>query len=605
MRDLILRVLRNRWFWRVFAGLAAVAVLWPTIWALSHHYFPTSYLIIDDGAEYVSYTQYGFFEFFFFDHRPLTAFFMGLGFAMFGHNVTALLVYASLFFALTIVAVFVLIREVSGSYIFALAFSAMALFSRLNWYFYANYFGVMESLALGMAALALFFLVRFIRNREHPVWFILFVAFVLLASWAHERYFLLFLVSIIAALVGFAGWKRKLVFTGVALGALAVFFIDRFLIARGSFLSATGTAIVWDIPAMFRNFFKLIVNTFTLADDVWYLSGITNQMLDGWHQFLFTATGILLLAIVIVGLVFFVLDLVKKRYLNAFVFLSVLAFYLFTAAAGSVSVSRVEPRWMFTCQVFLFALCSHSMTDCFSFFEDRKQRPASPFYRRPATYISLGLSALLAVGVIGTGFYALNNKEHYYIDDGADQALYYQHAILDFSREVGATDLLVAADEPSRITLAGLIPQWDLEHWNLININELDQYPYGDTGTALFLVRGGAVTYVQNASRKIILTEWTLGFYEKTVYGDVDTINLKIEDVRFPNRPANGVTTIINGETVLDHYSISGGFDYDLPIAKGKLNTIELIPDFTYNHAKEGTGEDIRDLGLYIISFGG
>ena len=607
MRDGLLKIVRNRWFWYGIGFVAAIAVLWPTIWTLSHHFFPTSYLIIDDGNEYVLFTKYNFFEYFFFDHRPVTAFFMGLGFTMFGHATTPLLVYASLFFALTIVALFILFKEASGSCLLAAIFSAAALFSRLNWYYYAGYFGIMESLALGMAALALFFMIRFIRNRGHGVWLVLSAVFTLLACWSHERYILLFAVPVIAALIGFAGWKRKLLFAGISAGIVAVFLVDRLWISRGTLMAATGASIVWDIASIFRNFFKLLVNTFTLYDDVWYLSGVTNAMLDDWHRFVFAATGILLLAIVLMGLVLFVLDLKKKRFANSFIFLAIGVFYGFTAAGGSVSTGRVEPRWMFTSQMFLFALCAFSIANLCSYLEIKKKGTdaSGPIYQKPRPDSSFGLSLLVALGVIGTGVYTINNKVHYYIDDGADQALYFQHSILDHYKALGATELLVAADRQSQNSLGGLIPQWDLEKWHLVDLDQISQYASGNPSIALYMVRGGAVTYVQNASRKNILTKWTLASFETLVYGDRETLNVQIEDVRFPNRPANGVTAIVNGEIVLTHYSIEGGFDYDLPIKKGQMNTIQLLPDFTYNPSKEGTGADIRDLGLYIVSFGG
>ena len=39
----------------------------------------------------------------------------------------------------------------------------------------------------------------------------------------------------------------------------------------------------------------------------------------------------------------------------------------------------------------------------------------------------------------------------------------------------------------------------------------------------------------------------------------------------------------------------------EIPLELGKINHVKFVPDYTYNPSKEGTGTDIRDLGVYIV----
>ena len=572
---------------------------------LSKTYFPSSYLIVDDGREYLQYQSKGFGQFVFPNGRPITALFMAIGFAIHGISWAGLVYYIALFFGLLMVAFYFFVRSLGLGKIFSVILVGAFALSRLNWYYYASYFGVMESLALGFAFVGTIFLIRYIRGKNGIIPWLFALVFYVFAALSHERYLACILLPALIAIFIEKGWKRKIYIPVAGLAFFAFYLIYRLgisktpLLHNGTYHFTDGS----DFLGLLSSAWSIFTNSITLNDSLWYLSGVTNADLDPFMWVVFILQAVVLSLFLALSIVLIVHAFRKKNHRDGIIFLSLWAMALLMVAGAAVK-RRVEPRWEYSVHAFLLGIvafsCVYLKTEIFPTFTlKNKQKPL--FEKPSAKHVTLAvpLALVLVLSAIG-GAYALNNKHHYYINDASSQADSYYRSIYQPFVASGKSNLIICSDSTNKNAITYLAFQWGVDA-TITTKTDLAKQDISED-SYVTVIDGYEVKPIPWAKTIQAENIWTEKTYSFEVLADCDYYSVSFMPTSFPNKSYNGVVAKVNGKAVTAHYTLDKDVKLEIPLQRGRLNSVEIVADYIYNPSKEGTGEDIRDLGVFIYS---
>ena len=579
-------------------------------WFLSYRYFYTEYLIADDAREYLIYVDSGFGGYFWCSPRPLTYFFMGLGFAMFGHYAPALMIYACLFFAAMITSLYMASKEISNSIIISIFVAVLAIFSRLNWYFYATYFGVMENLALMCLILSILFAVRFLRNKNKISSYLLVCLFYICTAFLHERYMFAFVPAVILSLYAWNGWKKKLLFTAIPVALFGFFLIYRVFVANATPFVVTGrTSISLNLITLLSNFWHNFISMFTLHETSPWLVGILNENLDALGHFLFIITTILLLAIFVAGVVLSIYFAVKKKFSYLIIGVLLGVYCAIMLAAGSVSPTRVEPRWTYSGQASALLFVGLSIQMIADFF--KQPNLFKEGINKKDWYIKLPVILSLVIGLVpfvGLSFYAQENKQQYYICDDIARTKRYEQYIHKTMIDEGKDKLTIICDDYNFYYLNLTVPQWeDVNDYEIITFDKVDTTSISTIDNYVCICHGDVIDkpLTPSFTETIFENYWMEGSsYSFYINGTISDLYLKLMQTHFKDMPNNKITIKNGNDVIVKDYEIDDNVEFFIPLNEDCINHITFTADYTYCPADHGTA-DTRELSFYILQFGG
>lgn len=386
-------------------------------WAISSlfasKYFPASVLTMDDPSNYRTFLQTDFHTYVFGWSRPVASAVIWVAFTLCRADALKLQLFETGLFALFLVSFFVLIYAVSKNFFVSWFFSIAIIFSRLNWYFMIAVMGMMESVALTSCCFCAAFLIWFIKTRNN--WYLLFsFLFYGLAFLSHERYFIIGVFIVFFAIVRERSIWLKLLLALLPVAAFGAFYYYRTVVLGIPFWVVTGrTAIALDIDLLLTHFKNILVNTIGFdVEQVWF-AGYSNFLLEGneWHVKLFAYPA---LAVLVCWLPLEIRYIIDKDAGGFWTGLGLLGFCFSLAAAGSVSPERVEMRWVFSSQVFVFALLAFSLGIFFDhqFVRTRERRGAAWALKTTGVVIAL----VLACSFQNSNIFFTQNRTSFYLD---------------------------------------------------------------------------------------------------------------------------------------------------------------------------------------------
>lgn len=578
---------------------------------LSRKYFYIEYLVADDARDYVYFKEAGFGGYIWRSPRPFTNFLMGFGFAVFGHRAPLLMIYTCLFFGVMIATLFVITRKLLNSTIISLFVVILAIFSRLNWYYFATYFGIMENLALTCMILSIYFAVQFVKSDKKILMFLLSSGFYLGSLFFHERYMFCFVPLVILSLIVWKGWKNKALFALIPIVLFGFFLIYRFFIAESTPFVVTGkTKISLDLKVLMGNFWYGFINLFTLFDEkAFWLAGVSNDTLDNFNRELFAITGFIFVAIFVVGILlgFYYFFKKKKEYLCLGIFLGL--YCAIMLAAGSVSPSRVEPRWVYSAQIPFLIFIGLSIKMTFDFFGHVDV--ISDGHIKEKLHIKLFVIAGMAIVLfpyVQLTSHIQDTKEHYYISEDIERTKRYCDQIQKVMKEEGKDKLYAICDKDNYNYLGVTVPQWDeVIDYRIVRSDKLTAESIDFDDTFICICEGNEISrpIIPTLSEPILTNSWVEGnsrsFY---VAGTIDELYIRLMKTSFGDAPNNIVSIYNWNNLIVDSYEIKDNTEFFVTLEKDKINRVTLEAKYTYCPADYG-GADIRNLSMYILQLGG
>lgn len=582
----------------LFALFLALTVV---IHIYASRHFDITILWEDDAREYLSLQKNGLGLRVWKTGRPIATFFICLGYLIFGLNTGLLSWYWAAFFALALVCVFLLFYYASGSFWLSALFLGAATFSRLNWYYYIVGFGVMESLALGFSCLSALFLVRYIRSGG---WKNVFASALLVACalFSHERFMAMALVfGIVGAIFTKGWWKRLLVlFGGILISGLFIVYKAVFLQVN-PFVVTGRTEITTSFPLLWEHFWTIFINCFGLVENVNWYAGMTTEMIETKGALflgLTLAIGFVLLALAIFDLV---RSILKKDWSHFGVYLALGLFYAAIAAGGCVSPSRIETRWNYPPQIFLFAILLFALSSLRLPHFEKGERINEKTVGVTAKAVT---GFLLAVGVAVSGLYVLRNRFHFYIDDWYKTGSSYYTQIIDSFQKSGKEKLCIVAPKANQSNIETILSLYPVEGVRAI-YDEVGTFPESNQWSQYYFLNyeNGAYTRLKYDAEIYVQNTWIQESYSFDCLGRSKTIPIALYEPGNPTGNINAITVKVNG-VEKERIEVTEYYKTSVPLDQGSLNHVELIPDFTWNPKKSGTGTDTRDLSLFLVSLG-
>lgn len=323
-------------------------------------------LILDDLNiwNFFNTNRNNFFEFIFNTgankFRPvfLSVFFVLANF--FGTNMKLFGLFNLLFSFLVSVVLFFLFRKLSKSFLVSFCLSTAFIISRFAYYNIGQAFGIMETMALLLAILMMYFIWKYF-NIERIKYFWISLAIFTLLIFTHERFIILLgLYFILFLFLGYRKRKNILLFF-ISVLPVALNFVLKMFIFRIRALDGTGgTNIVqtFDFFA-FKNFFfsgwKYLLG---INAGPAYLNGISQEAVPPNINLLIWI-GIACIAVLLMILILLIIRADKnnsKKYIfNSILFFS---FIFFNLIAASVTI-RLEMRWLYVPLVGLLLLIAY------------------------------------------------------------------------------------------------------------------------------------------------------------------------------------------------------------------------------------------------------
>ena len=597
-------------FFKFGIPVLVFAVSFFILWLLSYKYFYTEFLVADDARDYVHYQQVGFWNYFWLSSRPITYFLMGLGFVMFGHYAPYLMIYVCVFVAGMMAGLYITAKKISKSTIIALFVVVLALFSRLNWYFYATYFGIMESMALICMILSIYFAIDFYQKKNQLRSYIIMCALYIAAAFFHERYMFIFAPIVVLSLLAWDGWKKKLLFAAIPVALFGFFLIYRVFIANATPFVVTGrTSISLDLGTLLSNFWHNFISMFTLRETSPWLVGILNQNLDGLGHALFIITSILSFGVFVAGVILCIY-FAKKKINNYLYTGALLALYCaIMLAAGSVSPSRVEPRWTFSGQIAVLLFIGMSIEMMTQYFG----RPGLFNEKIKKSNWAIKMCSIFALVVylspfVGVSIYAQEHKQQYYISDDIDRTKRYNENIRKAMHEEGKEKLRIITDEYNFYYLSITIPQWEeVKDYEIITLDRVDTTTISASDSFVCICSGDNISRPIDPSYSDVIFEnqWLEGkTYSFFANGTIDELYLKLMQTHFQGMPNNMITITNGSEVIASNYEIDANTEFYIPLKKDCVNHITFKAGYTYCPADHGA-TDTRNLSFYILQLGG
>ena len=404
-------------FWINAAAVFLVA--WLAAFLISYFAFPARFLVVDDPNTYHFFKEYTTWQFLCEISRVYSNLFLWLGLRLCDNNMVGLKVYGAMLFAFLVLALFLLNYAISRKIVLSWIFSLPIVISRLDWYFLIAVQGMMESVSLTACCMSVFFLVLFIESRKDRFFF-LSSLFYLFAIFGHERYFPVGLLLIVTAFFFARGLVRKAFFPAFPALAFLFFYWFKTAYLGMAFWAVTGTQqISLSFEVLFDHFFKVLHNTIDFdCDQIWF-AGYSNEALAALNQrwivslFSFPSAFVLVLFVPVM-----IVQLFTKKAPRAYTGALLLGFALALAAAGSVSPERVEMRWCFSAQLFVFAILCFTLSELPYALSKDPEIGKSRFASKITITV---LSGALAVCFIASNAFFLSVKGvNFYIDN--DQA---------------------------------------------------------------------------------------------------------------------------------------------------------------------------------------
>ena len=394
--------------------LALFCIGWVISSLFANKYFPASVLTMDDPSNYRNFLHSDFHTYVFGWSRPASSALIWVAFTLCHADALKLQLFETGMFALFLVSFFVLLYAVAKNYFVSWFFSIAIIFSRLNWYFMIAVLGMMESLALMSCCFCAAFLIYFIKTRK--IWYLLpSFLFYALAFLSHERYFIIGVFLVFFAIVRARGIWLKLLIAILPIAAFGAFYYFRTVVLGIPFWVVTGrTAISLDIEFLLNHFRNILTNTIGFdVDDIWY-AGYSNFLLKGneWHVQLFSYPALALLVCWFPLEIRYIIDKDAGGFWTG---LLLLGFCFSLAAAGSVSPERVEMRWVFSAQVYVFALLAYSLNIFFDhqFVRTKERKKAAWVLKTTGVLIALVLSCSFQ----NSNVFFVQNKTAFYLDN--------------------------------------------------------------------------------------------------------------------------------------------------------------------------------------------
>lgn len=349
-------------FW--MNALAVFLIAWTLSFLISYFFFPARFLVVDDPITYRFFNEYPTWQFLCLQSRLYSNSFIWLAIRLCDTNIVGLKIYGSGLFAVLVLSLFLLNYAISRKYILSWILSLPIVISRLNWYSLIAIQGMMESVSLTACCLSAFFLVLFVESRKDRFFFAS-CLFYLFCLFGHERYFPAGLLLLATPVFFAKGIVRKIIYPLFPAAMFAFFYWFKSSYLGLPFWNVNGDQqITMSLDILFNHFFKVLRNSIDFdCDQIWF-AGYSNEVLDlmnqRWIVNLFTIPTLVLLLFFIPVMV---VNLFTRKAARAYVGLLLLGFALALAAAGSVSPERVEMRWCFSVQVFVFAILCLTFND--------------------------------------------------------------------------------------------------------------------------------------------------------------------------------------------------------------------------------------------------
>ena len=584
-------------------GLPAVLflVVFLVVIFLSKQYFSSNFLVVDDGREYALFLQKGFVQYVFPNSRPIAAFFMGIGFSAFGANWHAWVFYVSFFVACLITVFYILLRTMKIFWVYASLLSLGMLFSRLNWYFYACCFGVMESLSLIFCILGFISIYQYLKQKK-LFWFAFSLVFFLVSAFSHERYFPTLAIPCLVAIFNEKNRARKIMVPIAGLIGIGAFFSYRFFLVGGPLFRVTGNQqFEMDFGALFQNAWHVFSNSISINEPLWYMSGITNAQLGLVSRLSFALSGLLFGASTLLSFIFIFVAFSKKQTETALFLISLWVGFLSLVAAASTT-SRSETRWEYS--VFALLLVIFSATVQFGISLLPKEERTVPKIKSRKFWSSCSAIVLAAAITSFNGLYSLRVKEHFYINDYASMSDgFYQSIYLPYL-ESGKEKLIICSDDFNRYAITYLPMQWGNQESVVVDKTELYSGKIDLSDAFVVTLDEYNVGRIVDATDYKIDNSWIGKEFDFVVVGDVDSLTAKIMETIFPVEEPNGFVIYVNESLKVSHTLLNDLVTITIPLELGKINHVKFVCDYTYNSAKAGTGLDIRDLAIYIVELG-
>lgn len=593
--------IEKRWPLIVGFALLFLALLF-CVRALQSAYVNITILWGDDADFYYHYARASFAEFVFVSGRPVSRFLMSIGFLMFGTNVSGLLWYWAFFYALAMLALYVLLVYLTRKPLFSLPFLFVALVSRLNWYYYDCAHGIMESSALLFALIGAIFACRFVRSRK---WQALLIGgiFATLAMLAHERYLGIVIAIGIAGVILIKGIWPRIIVGASAASSFGGFFLLKTVVANGDFWVVTGHhEITKDPIQLLSNFWRIFVNCFSLDETNHWYSGMSNQMLDGTGRvFMGLST-----ALAIIGCIFVVYDIILSfikmdSFHLSFYLILILCFGGITAG-GSVSAERIENRWIYGPQVYLICIWALSIVS----FRLPEKIAKMRYYRRWYPAAGAGAIAILLVAFLASsGLYVSNNKFQFFVDEWEKQGTHWEQSLVTPFRESGKTKLCICSTDDQDRSLHYLLDQTNTGDVTTLSYEGVWNYPAYEEWQDTYFVRwkDEIATPIGFDYEYHDGDVWVGKNYSFFVEAVSDYLPFSVFKTDNPFHKDNGVSVRINGVTQC-YYALDKSGDYLIPLKPNVINFVELIPDFTWNPKEMGLSDDARDLAFLMTSIG-
>ena len=427
----------------------------------------------DDLRCYESFLSWDFWTFVFPNSRPASAFYLWVGFAIFGANVTGLVWYWAFWFSAVILSAFFLFYEVSKRKTLSLLLAAVLLFSRLNWYYYIVHMGVMESITLLHAIWAAFFAIRFIRTKRW-YWALIAFAVAIMATFSHERFLGLPPIITVLAVIYLQKWPRKVIGGGIGvLGSFSLFFFKTVILHQPFWVSGGAIETTFDIRILITHFFQIFVNCFALWGDAHWIGGMSNALLSG------EGIGLMVFSIIGFSLLFlialwgFVRIITTKNWAKFAIALLLTGIYLVLAMGGSITQKDVETRWIFPPLLFLLSFIAVTMTE-WKLPTMKKEARQITFLWDSRLYLT-SCTILMCVSSLCFNTYISNNRYRFYIDDWNASARLFKELLIDGYHTSGKEGVAVYTMTKHMEGARGILDQYGIKDYRVFT--EQDPFP--------------------------------------------------------------------------------------------------------------------------------
>lgn len=315
-------------------------------------YVPLKCFFMDDVALFLQFQEETMFSYLLHGHdnkfRPISDFFLYIGYKMFGTNTEYAYVYILIIGTIISAIICFLVIQITEDIWFGFCISICLSVSRFAYYAVGQYFGIMENITLLNAILTLYYGLKFLLCEQKNIkrYYILMNLFSILCIFSHERYLTIYGYLLAVIFIKYFLKKESLKYYIGIFASIALMFLFRLIyLGDNAFQGTNASNLIegFDIIQILSFFKDGVLLLFGWNAGASYLNGIELQYVSLVYNII---PIIFLLSFITLSVLTVVQALKDKEYLPVKVIGAIICFVGVTLISGCITI-RLEMRWLY------------------------------------------------------------------------------------------------------------------------------------------------------------------------------------------------------------------------------------------------------------------